>query len=157
MPELRALEVSVVACHAEAATLDRLVPPGHGARTLRVAPDKVLFVAPGSVAEDVAREVADRVAALEPDALVLDVTDGWAAWSLTGADAHRAFSYLSQLAPPETDGGGFVQGDVARVAAKVLAEPDGGLTILVPAYWREHLRERALHDARTNPPEATAP
>jgi hypothetical protein len=42
-----------------------------------------------------------------------------------------------------------VQGDVARVAAKVLDEP-GGLTILVPAYWREHLRERAIVDARVN-------
>ena len=155
MPELRPLALSVVACHAVAATLDRLVPPGHGARTLRVAPDETLFVAPAGVADDVAREVADRVAALEPDALVLDVTDGWAAWSLAGPGAQRAFSYLSALTPPEA--GGFVQGDVARVGAKVLAEPGGGLTILVPAYWREHLRERVLHDARATEPEATAP
>jgi hypothetical protein len=112
---------------------------------LRTAPDEALFVAGPTVAADVAREVADRIAALDDDALVLDVSDGWAAWLLAGDDAHRALSFLSHLDAPAA--GAFVQGDVARVAAKVLDEPDG-LTILVPAYWREHLRERAIVDAR---------
>jgi len=143
--ELRAHSLAVVLCSADAAALDALVTPGHGARMLRTAPDEALFVAAPEVAADVAREVADRIAALEDDALVLDVSDGWAAWSVTGEGATRAFSYLSQLDPP-TDGA-FVQGDVARIGAKVLGEPDG-LTILVPAYWRDHLRERAIHDAR---------
>ena len=145
MAELRGAPLAVVLCSADAAALDRLVPPGHGARMLRTAPDEALFVAGPEVAADVTREVEDRIAALDGDALVLDVSDGWAAWSLAGDDAHRAFSFLSHLDPPAA--GTFVQGDVARVAAKVLDEPDG-LTILVPAYWREHLRERAIVDAR---------
>jgi hypothetical protein len=33
------------------------------------------------------------------------------------------------------------------VAAKVFVE-DADVTILVPAYWREHLRRRAVEDAR---------
>jgi hypothetical protein len=143
--DLRDLPLAVVLCGADAAALDRLVAPGHGARMLRIAADEALFVASPTVAEDVRREVEDRIAALDDDALVLDVSDGWAAWSLAGDDAHRAFSFLSQLDPPAA--GTFVQGDVVRVAAKVLDEPDG-LTILVPAYWREHLRERAIADAR---------
>jgi hypothetical protein len=137
--------VAVVLCSADAAALDALVAPGHGARMLRTAPDEALFVAGPAVAADVTREVEDRIAALDHDALVLDVSDGWAAWSLAGDDARRAFSFLSHLDPPSD--GVFVQGDVARVAAKVLDEPDG-LTILVPAYWREHVRERAVVDAR---------
>ena len=145
MPELRATSVSVVLCAADAQTLDRLIPPGHSARVLRTAPDEALFVAPAAVAPDVLREVTDRVAALEPDALVLDVTDGWAAWSLLGPDARDAFAFLSALDLPSEDA--FIQGDVARVAAKVLTEPSGGLTILVPAYWGAHVRERALRDA----------
>lgn len=40
-----------------------------------------------------------------------------------------------------------MQGDVARVGAKVLADPNGAITILVPAYWREHIRARAIVDA----------
>jgi len=143
--ELRDAPFAVVLCSAQAAALDALVAPGHGARVLRTAPDEALFVAGPAVASDVLREVEDRIAALDDDALVLDVSDGWAAWSLVGGDAPRAFSFLSHLDPPAA--GTFVQGDVARVAAKVLDEPDG-LTILVPAYWREHLRERAIVDAR---------
>lgn len=144
MAELRDRPIAVVLCSAEAAALDALVAPGHGARILRTADDEALFVCQPAVATDVVREIADRIAALDGDALVLDMTDGWAAWSLVGNDAAHALSYLSQLdAPPD---GRFVQGAVAHVAAKVLGEPDG-LTILVPAYWREYLRERAARDA----------
>jgi hypothetical protein len=146
--ELRARSLAVVLCATDAAALDELVPPGHGARTLRTAPDEALFIAAPEVASDVAREVADRIAALDDDAIVLDVSDGWVAWSLIGDDTARAFSYLSQLDAPAD--GAFVQGDVAHVGAKVVGEPDG-LTILVPAYWRDHVRERAIHDARVTP------
>jgi hypothetical protein len=146
--DLHARSLAVVLCAADVAALDALVAPGHGARTLRTAPDEALFVAAPEVAADVAREVADRITALDDDAIVLDVSDGWAAWSLTGDDAARALSYLSQLDAPAA--GAFVQGDVAHVGAKVLGEPDG-LTILVPAYWRDHVRERAIHDAGVTP------
>jgi sarcosine oxidase gamma subunit len=143
--ELRERDLGVIVCAAEATALDRLVPPGHGARMLRVAPDETMAVVDAAVAEDVRRELADRVAALDADALVLDVSDGWAGIELAGDDAEHAFSYLSALDPPEADG--FAQGDVARVAAKVLREADG-LVILVPAYWRAYVRARAVEDAR---------
>jgi hypothetical protein len=142
----------VIACLADRAALDALVPPGLGATTLRVAPDEILVVAPPEVADRVQREITDRVRALDRDALVLDVSDGWAALALRGDDARDAFAYLSPLPPP--DPGGWIQGDVARVAAKVLGDPDGGLTILVPAYWGDHLRERIVSDARATDGDA---
>ena len=151
MPDLRPRPVSVILCSADAEALDGLVPPGHGARTLRVAPDETLAIARSDAADVVARELEDRIAALDPDAVVVDVTDGWSAWALTGSDATHAFSYLSALDPPEP--GAFVQGDVARVGAIVLGE-DGGITILVPAYWSEHIRQRAVADARATEPGA---
>ena len=144
MPELAPVRVSVVLCSASSEALDALVPPGHGARTCRTAPDEALFVSPPEVASDVAREVADRVAALDDDALVLDVSDGWAALGLRGSDARDALAYVSQLELPET---GFTQGAVAHVAAKILVDDDA-LIVLVPAYWRDHVRERLVHDAR---------
>ena len=106
--------------------------PGLGATTLRVAPDEILVVAGPEVADRVLREVRDRVSALERDALVIDDSDGWTAHTLAGADAHHAFAGLSALEPPRP--GDWVQGDVARVAAKVLGEVDGSLTILVASY-----------------------
>ena len=144
MPELHGGQLAVILCAADAEALDALVAPGHGARTLRTCSDEVLVVAAPDVADSVAREVRDRIAALDPDALVFDVTDGWSLWSLIGADAAHAFSYLSAL--PVPDPGGFTQGDVARIGATVLGGDDA-VTILVPAYWREHVRERAIRDA----------
>ena len=145
MPELRSRSMAVIVCAADAAALDALVPPGHGSKTLRTCADEALVVASRDVADTVAREVRDRIAALDPDALVLDVTDGWSAWSLIGADATDAFSFLSALDAPNPDG--FVLGDVARVGATVLGEDDA-LTILVPAFWSEHVRGCAIRDAR---------
>jgi hypothetical protein len=112
---------------------------------MRVAADETMAVVDAEFSDDVRRELDDRVTALDDDALVVDASDGWAAIGLTGDDADRAFSYLSALAPPDADG--FTQGDVARVAAKVLREPNG-LVIFVPAYWGEHIRARAVADAR---------
>jgi glycine cleavage system aminomethyltransferase T len=141
----------VIVCLASAEALDRLVPPGHGARMVRVAADEALFVADAATAPEVLREVEDRIAAIESDAVVRDVGDGWAAWTLVGPDTLDGFAHVSQLPSPAA--GTWVQGDVARVGAKVLGE-DGGLTILVPAYWDEHLRTRLVEDAGAT--EATA-
>jgi len=144
VPELRERPVGVIVCAADPPALDRLVAPGHGARTLRVAPDETMAVVAPAFAEDVRRELHDRITALDDDALVVDVSDGWTAIALVGPDADHALSYLSALEPPTADG--FVQGDVSRVAAKVLRELDG-LLLLVPAYWGEHVRARAIEDA----------
>jgi len=144
VPEVQERPIGVIVCAAAPDALDRLVAPGHGARMLRVAPDETMALVTPAFTEDVRRALGDRIAALDPDAVVLDVSDGWSAFALTGDDADRAFSYLSALEPPPSDA--FVQGDVARVAAKVVREPDG-LLLFVPSYWGEHLRRRAVEDA----------
>jgi hypothetical protein len=143
--ELARADVAVVLCSAAADALDGLIAPGHGAREMRTAPDEAMFVCDPAVAPDVEREVRDRIAALDADAVVLDVTDGWAGARLIGDDAAAAFAYVSRVDPPAP--GAFVQGDVAHVGAKVLGDADG-LTILVPAYWEAHLLQRVAEDAR---------
>ncbi|GIV00641.1 MAG: hypothetical protein KatS3mg014_2256 [Actinomycetota bacterium] len=114
--------------------------------------------APDAV-EAILAEAAEPLRALDGDALVLEVTDGWTAFTLAGPDAREAFARLSALELPEE---GFLQGDVARVPAKVLAEPER-LHLLVPSSWAEHVRERILAlalDVRERPEprsrEATA-
>lgn len=143
MPELRDLHQSVVACLASAEALDALVPPGHGARVCRTAPDELLLVGAAGVAAELVRETTDRVGALDPDALVMDVTDGWAGFVLAGEGARRAFAYLSALELPQE---GFLQGHVAHVPAKILVEGEA-LVLLVPAFWGAHLGQRILADA----------
>lgn len=103
--------------------------PGAG----RVAFDEVMVR--GSIAED----LRDAIRRVDPDALIRETTEGWAEVAIEGSDARDVFARVSALALP--DGRGYVQGDVARVAARVFVGEDG-IRVLVPAYWESHMRRR---------------
>jgi hypothetical protein len=99
----------------------------------RVADDEV-FVR-GPIPDDIRRAVLT----VDPDAVIHHATEGWAEVILEGGDARDRFSRLSALRLP--DGAGYVQGDVARVAARVFVD-GGAIHVLVPAYWDAYLRRR---------------
>jgi hypothetical protein len=109
--------------------------PGAG----RVASDEVIVRGP------IAEDLRAAVRTVDPDALIRESTEGWAEVALEGGDAHEVFARLSDLRLP--GGGGYVQGDVARVAARVFVE-DTGLRMLVPASWGPYLR-RQVEEARS--------
>ena len=132
MAELREVSPTVVAVLASAAACDGVAAPA-GATLCRVAPREAFLV--GEI------DVSD-VRVDEPGAIVEEVTDGWAAFELTGNDVADAFSRLSELELPEE---GFAQGEVARIGAKLLVEP-GRLTILVPAMLGAFIEERIRTD-----------
>jgi hypothetical protein len=148
--ELARALVGVATASAEAGALDVLLVPGR-AFACRVADDELLLLCAPPVTDEVAREVATRLAALDPDALVTDTTDGWAAISVVGDDARASFGLLSRLELPEA---GFLQGEVVHVPAKVVAG-DGRVLILVPSIWEAHLHDRAAKAlGHTGPLEA---
>ena len=134
MAELRVELPSVVALLGPAEACD-LVEAPTGASLLRVGPREVLLV--GDVETLAVGEAAD------PGCVVDDVSDAWISLVLEGSDAGDAFAMLSELRLPD---GGWVQGEVASTAAKVLVAP-GRLTILVPAMLAEHVEERIRIDA----------
>ena len=103
--------------------------PGAG----RVAADEV-FVR-GAIAED----LGAAVRSVDPDAVIRESTEGWEGFVLEGGVARAVFARLSDLRLP--DGGGYVQGDVARVAARVFVE-DGALHLFVRAQWGAYLRRQ---------------
>lgn len=137
MLELGRTPVAVVAAFASPEALDALSPAG--AYRCRVAPDEAMFVGPADAAAALVRD-ASAVTAGDPDAVVLDATDGWTALTLSGDEAREAFSHLSELELPKE---GYVQGDVAHVPVRVIAAP-GRLRLFVPAMWGEYLIERIL-------------
>jgi hypothetical protein len=141
--ELRALDLAVVNVLSTREGCDAVLARESTAIACRVAPDEVLLIGGGGEG-DAARATADASLALDPQALVVDVTDGWTAWELRGPDAREAFSRLSEL---ELPGVGSVQGEVARLPVKVVVEPEA-ITLLVPAMWGEFLRERIVADCR---------
>jgi hypothetical protein len=148
--ELARALIGVVTASAEAGALDMLLVPGR-AFACRAADDELLLLCAPPVTDEVAREVATRLAALDPDALVIDTTDGWAAISVVGDDARASFGLLSPLELPDA---GFLQGEVVHVPAKVVAGDDRVL-ILVPSIWEAHLHDRpAKAMGHTGPLEA---
>jgi hypothetical protein len=100
--------------------------PGAG----RVAADEV-FVR-GPIAED----LRAAVTTVDPHAVIRYATEGWTEIVLEGGDARADFARLSDLSLP--DGSGYVQGDVARVAARVFVEEDA-LHLFVRASWGAYL------------------
>ena len=132
--ELRRELPSVVVVLAPAEACERLEPPP-GAVTLRVAPREVLLVGPV--------DVGALSAAVGEGGLVADVSDGWVGLVLGGTDAPDAFARVSELELPER---GWIQGEVAHAASKVLVEP-GRIEVLVPAMLAEHVESRIRADA----------
>ena len=134
MAELRIVSPIVIAVLASTHAIDSLRAP-EGATRCRVAPREALVI--GGPELSTAGVVVD-----EHGAIVEDVTDGWTGFELAGDDVHEAFARLSELELPED---GFVQGDVARIGAKVVAAP-GRVTILVPALLGAFVEERIRTD-----------
>jgi hypothetical protein len=100
--------------------------PGAG----RVAADEVIVRGP--LAEDL-RAAMRRI---DADAVIRECSEGWSELVLSGADARAVLARLSDL--PLPDGGGYVQGDVAGVAARVFVEEDT-VRVLVRAPWASYL------------------
>jgi hypothetical protein len=129
----------VVGAFAAAGALDAVQAPA-GARACRIANDEIAFVCPADAAGDVLDAIAPQVARGDSDAIVLDLSDGWTSFTLTG-DVALAFSYLSELHLPGS--GGFVQGDVLRVPVRVLTG-EGRIDLLVPSPWGTYLHDEML-------------
>jgi hypothetical protein len=129
--------VGVVTASAAAGALDALVLPGR-AFACRTADDELSLLSAPQVTDEIAREVATRLAALDPDALVIDSTDGWTAITVAGVDARASFGLLSRLELPDA---GFAQGEVVRIPAKVVSD-DARVLVLAPSMWEAHLHDR---------------
>jgi hypothetical protein len=129
------LDVTLVLASPEACAAAVTAVPG--VRVGAVAADEMLLI--GEI------DLAILEAAVGPvdgDGLVIDVSDGWMAWELHGADAPDVFARLSELALLDA---AFLQGEVARLPVKVFVEPEL-ITLLVPAMWGDHLGARIRSD-----------
>ena len=123
MPELWSVHANEEACDLA------MRAPGAG----RVAPDEVMVRGP------IAEDLRAAIHTVDPDALIRESTEGWAEVVIDDGHARDVLARVSELRLP--DGAGYVQGDVARVGARVYVEDDG-IRVLVPAYWESHLRRR---------------
>lgn len=145
MPDvtLQSSRFGVVGAFASAPALDSVKAPA-GVRACRIASDEIAFVCMEDAAAEVLDAVAPQIALVDRHGFALDLSDGWAGFTLAG-DVARAFSYLSEIHLPGP--GGFAQGDVLRVPVRVLAS-EGRIDLLVPSPWGTYLHDEMLHALR---------
>jgi hypothetical protein len=139
--ELARTNASVITCMGTGDAVEAGVALGR-AYAVRIAPDEVMLLDAPERATALHAETTEAIGAIDPDALVVDASDGWATWTLRGdvEDLDRAMARLTAL---ELPGDGQLQGDVARVPVKLVVAP-GCVHLLVPSVWEAYLRERIL-------------
>ena len=136
MLELRESLASVVACHAAADVLDGFTIEATVA--VRVAQDEVLLISEPSRCDQVLVRAEEALAPV--DGLVVDVSDGYAVWTLHG-DWREAWARL--CAVPSPPASACVQGLFAGVPAKLVSAEEE-LLVMASSALSEHVRERVL-------------
>jgi hypothetical protein len=137
--ELHWTEAAIIACLAEAPALDRLTLPA-GVFRARIAPDELWWI--GATADRDALLEQARSALASADALVVDQSDGWDAWTIRGDD-HPVVLKRLMLAPVPPERPAFVQGAISGVPGKVVAVR-GAAHLFVPSPVGHHLHDRIL-------------
>jgi sarcosine oxidase gamma subunit len=101
--------------------LDALKAPA-GVRAGRVAGDEVLWVSDAARLGELLKALQSQLAKLGNRAAVVDHSDGYALFSLTGEGREELFARLSSIRIPAA--GGFVQGNFAGVPARIFCAAD---------------------------------
>jgi sarcosine oxidase gamma subunit len=125
--------------------LDKLTPPP-GVRAGRVAGDEVLWVGDSGRVGELLETLGAELSGYGNLATVVDHSDGYALFALTGPERNEVFSRLSSIRIPEADA--FVQGNFAGVPARTFRSADR-LEVIVTSdvAWFVGTRlEHAAHD-----------
>ena len=101
--------------------IDALTAPA-GVRAGRVAGDEVLWVGADGSIGTLLESLQSQLASLGNRAAVVDHSDGYALFTLTGEARGELFARLSSIRVPA--GGGFVQGNFAGVPARIFCSAD---------------------------------
>ena len=141
MPELRLSEAAVVQCLGRPSALDALETPS-GAGSYRVAPDELLVVGAPSGQSALVEATRQGLEQSDPDALVIDMSDGWSIVSVHGPAPDYVLRRLSAVAPPDSRPA-FVQASIAEAPARAIVLDDA-VHLLVSATVAHHVRARVL-------------
>jgi hypothetical protein len=151
--ELGESHAAIIACLDEPTMLDR-IPDQAGIFRARVAPDELLLVGPAAAADALMALAAN---CLEPASwgMVVDVSDGWVVWTVSGCNREQAWARVSANPLPDARPV-LVQGTIASIPAKAIV-CQSCLHLITPSPLGHHLPSRleaAGQDLgpRTRPP-----
>ena len=145
MPELFTVHPAAkVRCFAPKAVLDALTTPA-GALRGRIAPDEVVLVGAPGTASALLDHCKTALAGLGPSALIVDHTDGWSFYSLTGEGHEDVFARVSMLPLPAAGTEPvFFMGRIADMAAKAFRRP-GRVDFMTGMETIRHVTEKLEH------------
>jgi hypothetical protein len=138
--EFASAQSAVIHCFAEPKVLDLLRPPP-GAMAFRIAREELICVSASAEGATVLAALSADLGSMDPHALVLNRSDAWAVFTLTGSDRANAFARLctTRLPPPPA----FLQGDIGAVPAKAVIQDDR-IHLMVSSPLGHHLRQRII-------------
>ncbi len=142
MPDLFTVhDAAKVRCFAPPEALDGLATPT-GALRGRIAPNEVLFVAAPGRADELKASLEAALQSHGNRALVVDHTDGWSFFSITGAGAADVFSRVSMIPLPAASAEPvFFMGRVCDVATKAFRRGDR-VDVMSGMEASRHVRDR---------------
>ena len=150
MPELWQIEDAAKArAFGPPDALDGLRAPA-GVRAGRVAGDEVLWVGAAGGAGALTEALRSQLGTLGNRAAVVDHSDGYALFALSGEGHRELFARLSSIRLP--DGDGFAQGNFAGVPSRIFSTADR-LEVLVASYVAWFVGDRLAHAGRGLVPE----
>ena len=128
-------------CLAAPDALDAFdAPPATGA--YRVAPDELLVLAPAAERANLIDATRRALATADPDALVLDTSDGWSVLTMRGPETDAALGRLSAVRTPASRPA-FVQAAIGEAPARAIVLDDA-VHILISSTVAHHVRARVL-------------
>jgi glycine cleavage system aminomethyltransferase T len=113
---------------------------------VRIARDEMMLLGAGADLPVLLAEAERALRPADPDAVVVDQSDGWGVWTIKGPDALEVLRRLMAAPIPEVRPG-FLQGAIAGVPGKALVG-HAELYLLVPSPVEHHLRDRILEACR---------
>jgi hypothetical protein len=152
--EIRPARAAIILCMGDAGVWAARTPRSMAA-VFRVAPDERWVVGPARSGADLAAWAREQTEAIGPSAYAVDVTDGWAVWTVAGDRVSEVWARLSENpVPPGRPA--FVQGAVAMIPAKAIVQ-DGCIHFFVPSPLGHHLPQRVLEACADLAPQMAAP
>jgi|SRR5579862_3540742 len=134
--EIRPSRAAIILCMGDAKLWDT-VSPAPNATVCRIARDERWLIGPARSAGELLAWAVAQTATMGPAACAVDVTDGWAVWTITGSGIEEVWVRLSEnQVPPGRPA--FVQGAVATIPAKALVQ-DGCIHFFTPSPLGHHL------------------
>lgn len=153
MLEFASAQSVVIHCFAEPNVLDMLRRP-KGAMAFRIAVEEIICISARAEGAAVLAALSADLASMDPHALMLDRSDAWAVFTLSGPDRANAFARLCTTPLPQPPA--FLQGDIAAVPAKAVIQNDR-IHLMVNSTLGDHLRQRIIRGCADLDPREVPP